>query len=109
MMISAEAGEGYHSWKARKARDLPQESEGREEGSGSRRDGPSGTLAAERDFFGYGEGYREACEGFGIKVAAKINGDEVRVSSKDKDCLQECIQFLKQQDIPADLQFVNYR
>lgn len=44
-----------------------------------------------------------------IKVAAKINGDEVRVSSKDKDCLQECIQFLKQQDIPADLQFVNYR
>ena len=43
------------------------------------------------------------------KVAAKINGDEVRVSSKDKDCLQECIQFLKQQDIPADLQFVNYR
>ena len=44
-----------------------------------------------------------------IKVAAKINGDEVRVSSKDKDCLQECIQFLKQQDIPTDLQFVNYR
>lgn len=44
-----------------------------------------------------------------IKVAAKINGDEVRVSSKDKDCLQECIQFLKQQDIPADLLFVNYR
>ena len=44
-----------------------------------------------------------------IKVAAKINGDEVRVSSKDKDCLQECIQFLKQQDLPADLQFVNYR
>ena len=44
-----------------------------------------------------------------IKVSAKINGDEVRVSSKDKDCLQECIQFLKQQDIPADLQFVNYR
>ena len=34
------------------------------EGSGSRRDGPSGTLAAEWDFFGYGEGYREACEGF---------------------------------------------
>ena len=44
-----------------------------------------------------------------IKVAAKINGDEVRVSGKDKDALQECIAFLKQQDLPADLQFVNYR
>lgn len=44
-----------------------------------------------------------------IKVAAKINGDEVRISGKDKDALQECIVFLKQQDLPADLQFVNYR
>lgn len=44
-----------------------------------------------------------------IKVTAKINGDEVRVSGKDKDVLQECIAFLKQQDLPADLQFVNYR
>ncbi|WP_299145353.1 YajQ family cyclic di-GMP-binding protein [uncultured Dialister sp.] len=44
-----------------------------------------------------------------IKVAAKINGDEVRISGKDKDALQECIGFLKQQDLPADLQFVNYR
>jgi cyclic-di-GMP-binding protein len=44
-----------------------------------------------------------------IKVAAKINGDEVRVSGKDKDCLQECIQFLKQQDLSVELQFTNYR
>lgn len=40
---------------------------------------------------------------------AKINGDEVRVSGKDKDALQACIAFLKQQDLDADLQFVNYR
>ncbi len=44
-----------------------------------------------------------------IKVQAKINGDEVRVSGKDKDALQECIAFLKQQDLSVELQFVNYR
>lgn len=44
-----------------------------------------------------------------VKVQAKINGDEVRVSGKDKDALQACIAFLKQQDLDADLQFVNYR
>ncbi|MDY6084676.1 MAG: YajQ family cyclic di-GMP-binding protein [Dialister sp.] len=44
-----------------------------------------------------------------IKVQAKISGDEVRVSGRDKDELQACIAFLKQQDLPADLQFVNYR
>lgn len=44
-----------------------------------------------------------------IKVQAKINGDEVRVSGKDKDALQECIAFLKQQDLDVELQFVNYR
>lgn len=44
-----------------------------------------------------------------IKVAAKINGDELRVSGKDKDDLQACIAFLKNEDLPVDLQFVNYR
>jgi len=44
-----------------------------------------------------------------IKVQAKINGNEVRISGRDKDDLQACIRFLKEQDIPADLQFVNYR
>lgn len=48
-------------------------------------------------------------KGSKIKVSAKINGDEVRVSGKDKDDLQACIAFLKQQDLEADLQFVNYR
>ena len=44
-----------------------------------------------------------------IKVMAKINGDELRISGRDKDDLQACIAFLKQEDIPVDLQFVNYR
>ncbi len=48
-------------------------------------------------------------KGSKIKVQAKINGDELRVSGKNKDDLQAVIAFLKQQDLPADLQFVNYR
>lgn len=44
-----------------------------------------------------------------IKVSAKINGDELRVSGKDKDDLQACIAFLKEQNLPVDLQFTNYR
>ncbi|MEE3451935.1 YajQ family cyclic di-GMP-binding protein [Dialister sp.] len=48
-------------------------------------------------------------KGSKIKVSAKINGDEVRVSGKDKDDLQACIAFLKQQDLNVELQFVNYR
>jgi uncharacterized protein YajQ (UPF0234 family) len=48
-------------------------------------------------------------KGSKIKVSAKINGDEVRVSGKDKDDLQACIAFLKQQDLNIELQFVNYR
>lgn len=45
----------------------------------------------------------------GIKVQAKINGDELRVSGKDKDALQETIAFLKKEDLPVELSFVNYR
>ena len=45
----------------------------------------------------------------GIKVQAKINGDELRVSGKDKDDLQATIRFLKDQDLPVELQFTNYR
>lgn len=44
-----------------------------------------------------------------IKVSAKINGDELRVSGKDKDDLQACIAFLRKEELPCELQFVNYR
>ena len=43
------------------------------------------------------------------KVQASIQGDAVRVSSKDKDDLQTIIQRLKQEDWPVALQFTNYR
>lgn len=43
------------------------------------------------------------------KVQGSIQGDAVRVSSKDKDDLQTVIQRLKQKDFPVALQFTNYR
>lgn len=43
------------------------------------------------------------------KVQASIQGDLVRVSSKDRDALQETIALLKQQDFGIDMQFTNYR
>lgn len=43
-------------------------------------------------------------------VKATIQGDEVRVSSKSRDDLQDVIALLKEaDDIDAALQFVNYR
>jgi len=44
-----------------------------------------------------------------IKVNASIQGDQVRVSGKDKDDLQMVIGMLKQQDLGFEMQFINYR
>lgn len=46
-----------------------------------------------------------------IKVQASIQGDQVRVSGKDKDDLQEVIKLLKENSEKYDypLQFQNYR
>ena len=44
-----------------------------------------------------------------FKAQAHVQGDHVRVQSKNKDELQAVIGFLKQQDFGIDLQFVNYR
>ena len=43
------------------------------------------------------------------KVQAAINGDLVRVSSKDRDTLQDVIAALRGQDFGIDTQFTNYR
>src|SRR6201997_4369669 len=43
------------------------------------------------------------------KVQASIQADVVRVSSKDRDTLQEIIALVKQQDFGIDMQFTNYR
>jgi uncharacterized protein YajQ (UPF0234 family) len=43
------------------------------------------------------------------KAQASIQGDLVRISSKDRDTLQEVIALLRQHDFGIDLQFTNYR
>ena len=43
----------------------------------------------------------------GVKV--QIQGDELRVSSKKRDSLQEVIALLKDADVDCALQFTNYR
>ena len=44
-----------------------------------------------------------------IKVQAQIQGDELRLSGKNRDDLQEAIAFLRRGDYGLDLQFVNFR
>jgi len=43
------------------------------------------------------------------KVQPRIQGDAIRVSSREKDLLQQVIQTLKAADSPVALQFINYR
>lgn len=45
----------------------------------------------------------------GLKVQAQIQGDEVRVSGKNKDDLQKTIQFVKGLSLTYPVDFVNYR
>jgi uncharacterized protein YajQ (UPF0234 family) len=42
-------------------------------------------------------------------IKAQIQGDELRVSSKSRDDLQDVIALLKGKDLEIDLQFTNYR
>ncbi|MCU1272750.1 MAG: hypothetical protein JWO48_181 [Bryobacterales bacterium] len=44
-----------------------------------------------------------------LKVQAAIQGDLVRVSSRDRDTLQQVIQLLRNSDFGIDMQFINYR
>jgi uncharacterized protein YajQ (UPF0234 family) len=44
-----------------------------------------------------------------LKVKSLIQGDQIRVSGKSKDDLQQVIQLLRKADLPLDLQFVNMR
>ena len=43
------------------------------------------------------------------KVQAAIQGDQVRISGKNKDDLQAVMQSLKSADLGIDMQFTNYR
>jgi cyclic-di-GMP-binding protein len=43
------------------------------------------------------------------RAQASIQGDLVRISSKDRDTLQQIIALLRQKDFGIDMQFTNYR
>jgi hypothetical protein len=43
------------------------------------------------------------------KVQASIQGDTVRISSKDRDELQSIIALLRGKEMGVELQFTNYR
>lgn len=42
-------------------------------------------------------------------VKSQIQGDELRVSSKNRDDLQATLALLKGKDLPIDVQFINFR
>ena len=44
-----------------------------------------------------------------LKVQASIQGDFVRVASRDRDTLQQVIKLLREADFGIDTQFTNYR
>ena len=44
-----------------------------------------------------------------LKVQASIQGDEVRISGKSRDDLQQAIQDVKNLGLEIPLQFINFR
>lgn len=44
-----------------------------------------------------------------IKVQVQIQGDQLRISGKNRDDLQAAIQLVKEASLAIDVQFINYR
>ncbi|PZE22385.1 YajQ family cyclic di-GMP-binding protein [Paenibacillus xerothermodurans] len=44
-----------------------------------------------------------------LKVKSQIQGDQIRVTGKSKDDLQQVMQLLRKADLPLELQFLNFR
>lgn len=44
-----------------------------------------------------------------MKVQAQVQGEQVRITGKKRDDLQQAIALLKQQDFEQPLQFINFR
>lgn len=51
----------------------------------------------------------KAVKGSKIRVQTAIQGEELRVSGKKRDDLQEAIAFIKEMEIEQPLQYVNFR
>lgn len=56
-----------------------------------------------------GRAMNKFIKGLGLKVQSQVQGEQLRVSAKVKDDLQQVIQALKEQDFGIPLQFTNYR
>ncbi len=56
-----------------------------------------------------GKKITKAIKGSKMKVQVSINGDELRVSGKNRDDLQNTISFIKDMDIAEPLQYINFR
>jgi cyclic-di-GMP-binding protein len=48
-------------------------------------------------------------KGTKLKVQAAIQGDQLRVSGKNRDDLQAVMRVLRETDLGIDMQFANYR
>ena len=48
-------------------------------------------------------------KGSKVKVQAAIQGDQLRVTGKNKDDLQSVMRLLRESDLGIDMQFTNYR
>jgi uncharacterized protein YajQ (UPF0234 family) len=48
-------------------------------------------------------------KGAKIKVQLTVQGDELRVSGKKRDDLQDTIAFIKDMDVDQPLQYINFR
>ncbi|MBI2841008.1 MAG: YajQ family cyclic di-GMP-binding protein [Acidobacteria bacterium] len=48
-------------------------------------------------------------KGTKLKVQASIQGDQVRISGRDKDALQSTMRMLRESDLGINMQFDNYR
>lgn len=57
----------------------------------------------------FGKKLVKQIKGSGLKVQASIQGDQVRVSGKKRDDLQQVISMLKQEKFDLPLQFINFR
>ena len=44
-----------------------------------------------------------------VKVKAQIQEDQLRITGKNRDDLQQVIALVKEIDLPIDVQFINYR
>ncbi|KKB73387.1 MULTISPECIES: YajQ family cyclic di-GMP-binding protein [Bacillus] len=45
----------------------------------------------------------------GLKVKSQVQDDQIRVTGKNKDDLQQIIALVREADLPIDVQFINFR